>query len=172
MARGYFHRGESEQYAFYRTPKILFTDPEYETLTALAKVLYGVLLDRESLSDKNKWVDDRGRIFVYMTNKTICRLLRISDKTATKILVELEKIDLIQRVRQGQGKPSRIISAFPGKRLVKSYSSTNQKFEGIKSSGSPLIIHQRTLPKENISPFSVTSSTRVETVALLTKKLT
>ena len=108
MARGYFHRGESEQYAFYRTPKILFTDPEYETLTALAKVLYGVLLDRESLSDKNKWVDDRGRIFVYMTNKTICRLLRISDKTATKILVELEEIDLIQRVRQGQGKPSRI----------------------------------------------------------------
>lgn len=108
MARGYFHRGESEQYAFYRTPKILFTDPEYETLTALAKVLYGVLLDRESLSDKNKWVDDRGRIFVYMTNKTICRLLHISDKTATKLLIELEKIDLIQRVRQGQGKPCRI----------------------------------------------------------------
>ena len=108
MARGYFHRGESEQYAFYRTPKILFTDPEYETLTALAKVLYGVLLDRESLSDKNKWVDDRGRIFVYMTNKTICRLLHISDKTATKLLIELEKIDLIQRVRQGQGKPCKI----------------------------------------------------------------
>lgn len=108
MARRYFHRGESDQYAFYRTPKILFTDPEYETLTALAKVLYGVLLDRESLSDKNKWVDDRGRIFVYMTNKTICRLLHISDKTATKRLVELEKIDLIQRVRQGQGKPCRI----------------------------------------------------------------
>lgn len=108
MARGYFHRGESEQYAFYRTPKILFTDPEYENLTALAKVLYGVLLDRESLSDKNKWVDDRGRIFVYMTNKTICRLLHISDKTATKLLIELEKIDLIQRIRQGQGKPCKI----------------------------------------------------------------
>lgn len=108
MARGYFYRGESEQYAFYRTPKMLFTDPEYETLTALAKILYGVLLDRESLSDKNKWVDDRGRIFVYMTNKTICKLLHISDKTATKLLVELEKIDLIQRVRQGQGRPSKI----------------------------------------------------------------
>lgn len=108
MARGYFHRGESEQYAFYRTPKILFTDPEYENLTALAKILYGVLLDRESLSDKNKWVDDMGRIFVYMTNKNICRLLHISDKTATKLLIELEKIDLIQRVRQGQGKPCKI----------------------------------------------------------------
>lgn len=108
MARGYFHRGESEQYTFYRTPKVLFTEPEYEELTALAKILYGILLDRESLSDKSGWFDDRGRIFVYMTNRSICRLLRISDKTATKILVELEEIDLIQRVRQGQGKPSRI----------------------------------------------------------------
>lgn len=108
MARGYFYRGQSEQFAFYRTPKILFTDPEYETLTALARILYGILLDRESLSDKSGWVDDRGRIFVYMTNKTICRLLHISDKTATKLLVELEETDLIQRVRQGQGKPTRI----------------------------------------------------------------
>lgn len=106
--RRYFHRGESGQYTFYRTPKVLFTEPEYEELTALAKILYGILLDRESLSDKSGWFDDRGRIFVYMTNRSICRLLRISDKTATKILVELEEIDLIQRVRQGQGKPNRI----------------------------------------------------------------
>lgn len=106
--RRYFHRGESGQYTFYRTPKVLFTEPEYEELTALAKILYGILLDRESLSDKSGWFDDRGRIFVYMTNRSICRILRISDKTATKILVELEEIDLIQRVRQGQGKPNRI----------------------------------------------------------------
>ena len=106
--RRYFHRGESGQYTFYRTPKVLFTEPEYQEMTALAKILYGILLDRESLSDKSGWFDDRGRIFVYMTNRSICRLLRISDKTATKILVELEEIDLIQRVRQGQGKPNRI----------------------------------------------------------------
>lgn len=108
MARRYFHRGESGRYTFYRTPKVLFTEPEYAELTALAKILYGILLDRESLSDKSGWFDDRGRVFVYMTNRSICSLLRISDKTATKILVELEEIDLIQRVRQGQGKPNRI----------------------------------------------------------------
>ena len=106
--RRYFHRGESGRYTFYRTPKVLFTEPEYAELTALAKILYGILLDRESLSDKSGWFDDRGRVFVYMTNRSICSLLRISDKTATKILVELEEIDLIQRVRQGQGKPNRI----------------------------------------------------------------
>lgn len=100
MGRGYFYRGQSEQFVFYRTPKALFTEPEYEKLTIPAKALYGILLDRESLSDKSGWFDDNGRIFVYMTNKSICKTLNISDKTATKLLVELEEIDLIQRVRQ------------------------------------------------------------------------
>ena len=108
MGRGYFYRGQSEQFVFYRTPKALFTEPEYENLTVPAKVLYGILLDRESLSDKCGWFDDNGRIYVYMTNKSICKALNISDKTATKLLVELEEMDLIQRVRQGQGKPTRI----------------------------------------------------------------
>ena len=107
MGRGYFYRGQSEQFVFYRTPKALFTEPEYENLTVPAKVLYGILLDRESLSDKCGWFDDNGRIYVYMTNKSICKALNISDKTATKLLVELEEMDLIQRVRQGQGKPTK-----------------------------------------------------------------
>ena len=108
MARGYFYRGQSEQFIFYRTPKVLYTEPEYESLSIPAKALYGILLDRESLSDKSGWIDDYGRIYVYMTNKSICNAMHISDKTATKLLVELEKIDLIQRVRQGQGRPTRI----------------------------------------------------------------
>lgn len=108
MARGYFHRGQADPFAFYRTPKILFTDPEYGNLTIAARTLYGILLDREVLSDKNGWIDKNGKIFVYMTNKNICKTLNVSDKTATKILAELEEIDLIQRVRQGQGKPCKI----------------------------------------------------------------
>lgn len=69
MGRGYFYRGQLEQFVFYRTPKALFTEPEYEKLTIPAKALYGILLDRESLSDKSGWFDDNGRIFVYMTNE-------------------------------------------------------------------------------------------------------
>ena len=103
-----FTEVSQSSFVFYRTPKALFTEPEYEKLTIPAKALYGILLDRESLSDKSGRFDDNGKIFVYMTNKSICKALNISDKTATKLLVELEEIDLIQRVRQGQGKPTRI----------------------------------------------------------------
>lgn len=108
MARGYFYKDQAAQFAFYRIPKILFTEPEFSELTIAAKALYGLLLDRVSLSDKNGWIDDCNRVFVYMTNQSICEAFNISDKTATKLLVELEDIDLIERVRQGQGRPTKI----------------------------------------------------------------
>lgn len=108
MARRYLHRGDANRFPFYRIPKQLFIEEEYARLTIAAKTLYGILLDIEGLSERNGWTDKKGRIFVYMTNQSICKTLKISDKTATKLLVELEEIDLIKRVRQGQGKPCRI----------------------------------------------------------------
>lgn len=108
MARRYLHRGDANRFPFYRIPKQLFIEEEYARLTIAAKTLYGILLDIEGLSERNGWTDKKGRIFVYMTNRSVCKTLKISDKTATKLLVELEEIDLIKRVRQGQGKPCRI----------------------------------------------------------------
>ena len=108
MGYDYFYEEQSEQFAFYRTPKILFTDPKFETMCPLAKLLYGLLLDRVSLSARNKWIDEQKRIFIYATNLSIRKALNLSDKTATKLLCELEQFGLIERKRQGQGKPTRI----------------------------------------------------------------
>ena len=47
---GYFHDYESEQFAFYRIPKVLFTDEYFCNLSSDAKVLYGLMLDRMALS--------------------------------------------------------------------------------------------------------------------------
>ena len=61
----YFYGKEAEQYNFYRIPKLLFTDKRFEKVSIEAKVLYGLLLDRMSLSIKNKWVDDENRVYIY-----------------------------------------------------------------------------------------------------------
>ena len=53
----FFGIEESEQYAFYRVPKLLFTTDRFWNLSTDAKMLYGLLLDRMSLSQKNGWVD-------------------------------------------------------------------------------------------------------------------
>ena len=46
----YFTGMEAEQYSFYRVPKVLFTEPCFKALSCEAKVLYGLMLDRMSLS--------------------------------------------------------------------------------------------------------------------------
>lgn len=48
-ALDYFYGTEAEQYTFYRIPKVLFTDPGFRRITADAKILYGLMLDRMGL---------------------------------------------------------------------------------------------------------------------------
>lgn len=55
MQYEYFYGAQAEQFSFYRIPKALFTEPNFRELSTDAKVLYGILLDRMSLSLKNQW---------------------------------------------------------------------------------------------------------------------
>lgn len=50
MAFDYFYGAQSQQFAFYRIPKVLFTDNRFQKISTEGKVLYGLLLDRVSLS--------------------------------------------------------------------------------------------------------------------------
>jgi len=59
----YFYGSQSDQFAFYRIPKVLFTAPRFKTLSTDAKALYGILLDRMNLSAKNGWIDKYGRVY-------------------------------------------------------------------------------------------------------------
>ena len=68
----YFHGMEAEQYTFYRIPKILFTAECFKTISCEAKVLYGLLLDRMSLSIKNRWFDEEDRVYIIFTVEEIC----------------------------------------------------------------------------------------------------
>lgn len=102
----YFYGEQSEQFTFYRTPKVFFTNDKFRGLSSDAKLLYGILLDRVSLSVRNNWYDEEGRVYIICTLKSIMDALGIADKTATKLFVELENIGLIERKKQGQGKPT------------------------------------------------------------------
>ena len=108
MRFDYFYNEQSESYSFYRTPKVFFTDDRFRCLSSDAKILYGILLDRVSLSARNKWIDEQGRIYVYMTISSIEKSIGRCHQKSCKLLDELERIGLIERVKQGQGKPTRI----------------------------------------------------------------
>ena len=105
----YFYGAEAEQFSFYRIPKVLFTEEHFRSVSAEAKVLYGLLLDRMSLSCKNGWLDKEGRVYIIFTIEEVMTALSCADQKAGKLLHELEsKCRLIERKRQGLGKPNLI----------------------------------------------------------------
>lgn len=82
-------------------------------LSHTAKILYTLLLDRATLSQKNNWVDDRGRIYVIYPLSNLAKDLGCCVSSVTRAFTELEKTDLVERVRYGFSKPSHILLKVP-----------------------------------------------------------
>lgn len=104
----YYYGTEADQYSFYRVPKTLLTDPRYKGVSIEAKVLYGLLLDRMGLSVKNGWLDAGGRVYIYFTLEDAMDLMDCGHNKAVKLFSDLERSGLIERKKQGQGRPARI----------------------------------------------------------------
>ena len=107
----YFYGDEAMQFTYFRIPCQLITHPRFKHLSTDSKLLYGMLLDRMSLSIKNEWYDDTGRVYIYYTVDEVCSNLNCGRDKAMRLLAELDTgkgVGLIERKKQGQGKPTRI----------------------------------------------------------------
>ena len=107
----YFCGDEEIRFTHFRIPRQLITHPQFKPLSAEAKLLYGMLLNRMSLSAKNGWQDNTGRVYIYFTVKEVCEAIGCGRNKAIRLLAELDTskgAGLIERVKQGQGKPDRI----------------------------------------------------------------
>ena len=96
---------------FIKIPKDLFRMPQYSSLSTLAKVLYGFLLDRTSLSAANgeTWTDESGDCFVYFPITEIMERFGCGHDKAAALLQELEHAGLITRTLKNRGRPYRIV---------------------------------------------------------------
>ena len=119
MTLDYFYGQTGELFSFFRIPKALFQKQRFQNLSTDAKILYGILLDRMSLSAKNGWQDEQGRVFIIFTVENVKRALCCADNKAIKLLRELEEFGLIERKRRGLGKPSLV--------YVKNFSAESSK---------------------------------------------
>ena len=119
MTLDYFYGQSGELFSYFRIPKALFQDCRFRQLSTDARTLYGIMLDRMSLSLRNGWLDAQGRVYIFFTVDEVMELLYCKSEKATRLLAELDSkkgVGLIERVRQGQGKPSIIyVKNFAGK---------------------------------------------------------
>lgn len=99
---------ETLQHSYYQMPQELFCNEKYKKISIEAKVIYAFLLNRMNLSRMNKWINDKGEIYLIYTRKEIQSKLNLSDKPVTRAFKELRETNLIKEEKQGFGKPNLI----------------------------------------------------------------
>lgn len=101
----YYYGVQSEQFSFYRIPRLLIKDQHFKGLSSDAKLLYGLMLDRMALSMKNHWLDNENRAYIIYSISNVMDDINCSKPTCVKIMKELDSFGLIERKRKGLGKP-------------------------------------------------------------------
>ena len=156
----YYYGIEAEQFSFYRVPRLLVKDERFKKLSSDAKLLYGLMLDRMSLSIKHEWVDEKNRAYIIYTIDSIKDDLGCSKDKAVKVLAELDSvkgIGLIEKIRRGLGKPDII--------YVKNFASLTAKKDE-KEPANPCKITEvgKTEFKKSENPNSRSQKNRIQEV--------
>ena len=86
----YFYNRDGDRFSYYMLAKIIVTDERFKNLSSDAKILYSCLLERTSLSFRNKWLDEENRVYIIFTVEEIMEILGRSNKTSARILNELD----------------------------------------------------------------------------------
>ena len=165
MSKKYFYgRRQADLFSFIRIPKLLLTGKRYRKLSCEAKVLYGFLLDRMSLSAENEWFDDEGRVFVYCTiSEAADEVIGCGEKKACSVFKELEEIELIERKRQGLNKPNLIYVLDFSEEVSDGHfrNCPNDNSRNVDKSNQELSERQTNNTKFNKTEFSDTESSQV-----------
>ena len=89
MSHNYFYGQSGELFSYFRIPKALFQDQRFRQLSTDARTLYGILLDRMSLSVKNGWLDEQGRVYIIYTVREVQESLCCAEHKSVKLFREL-----------------------------------------------------------------------------------
>ncbi|EGT3614930.1 hypothetical protein FHH43_01575 [Clostridium perfringens] len=107
--------------SFYQIPKSFYHNPEYIVMSSEAKLAYALLYDLLDLSAQNDWVNEEGEVYIKLSREKLMLRLNIGSKTtATKVMKELIKKELIEERRVGVNKCNEIYVCTP-KELSKIY---------------------------------------------------
>lgn len=138
-------------FSFIRFPAAFVKLPCFKSLSADAKLLYALIVDRFNLSIANKWKDENGTPYVYFSIDSVMESIGCAKAKAVKLMDTLEDWGLIRRAKQGLGKPNRIYVLDPAllgqfeNRTTLSTSSSTDQFDSDTSSEIKPVGNQTTL---------------------------
>ncbi|MCL2402281.1 MAG: replication initiator protein A [Oscillospiraceae bacterium] len=115
MRDSYFYPSDHEAFEFIMVPKALYEDAHYKGLPSGCVILYSLMLNRVSLSQQNNWFDEQLRVYIFFTIAEIMKIFSCAREKAVTMLETLQLIGLVEKKRQGLGKPNRLyVKKFKG----------------------------------------------------------
>lgn len=91
---------------YLRFPLALLANPKYREISLEAKMVYALLLNRLTLSQKNGWVNDKQEVYLIYTREEAAATLNVSYKKVIATFRELIAVELLAETRQGRGYPN------------------------------------------------------------------
>ena len=133
MKYDYFYGKVEINFCFCKLPKPFFEKDKFINLSSDMKILYSLMLERAYLSAENGWIDEKGRVYIIFTIDDVKKYIGCSDKKAVNLMNDLEKVYfLIERKRQGLGKPNIIYVKNLIKETVDNYVDKSVKKQFLK----------------------------------------
>lgn len=163
-------------FPFIRFPAALVKLPCFKSLSADAKLLYALIVDRFNLSIANKWKDENGTPYVYFSIDSVMESIGCAKAKAVKLMDTLEDWGLIRRAKQGLGKPNRIYVLDPAlldqfeNRTTLSTSSSTDQFDSDTSSEIKPVGNQTTLSTDQFDNQTGSDQFDFETSSIIKPK--
>lgn len=103
-------------------------------ISSTAVLLYGELLNRATLSQKNNLIDEDGKVYVIYPINQLSLTLGISESQVKKLMNELVKNNLLMKKSGGFNKPNHLFLVLPREETTSFQGSNNATSEVSKSS--------------------------------------
>ncbi len=105
MEFNYIYGKQADQFSYVNIPKFLIKEERFSDLSLESKLLYGLILDRMGISQKNNWKDEAGHIYVVYPISEIQEDMNRSEISINKYMSELEMAGLLEKRLRGSGLP-------------------------------------------------------------------
>ena len=101
-----YHISDVLKEEYIRFPLGLLSEPKYKFMSLEAKMIYSLLLNRLTLSQKNGWINEKGEVYLIYTREDAAETLNLSYKKTIAAFKELISSNLLLEQRQGRGYPN------------------------------------------------------------------
>ena len=169
-----YHISDVVKEEYIRFPVCLLAEPKYRELSLEAKMIYSLLLNRLTLSQRNGWINEKNEVYLIYTREDAAETLNLSYKKTIAAFKELIAAELLLEQRQGRGYPNLLyllkaeVSDENAKQFCEDFEQeepANQPVEQTCQNGTsrPVEIADQELPESHIKTCQNGSSRGVKT---------